>query len=181
MTLGFSGERLQSLKKELCTWELYQVEIDKYHVMFWFENGHCLLNVAFRFSFRSADASTSYVYDVQAPGDRKFLNVDSILRRRIASVEASDERQLTLLFESGDTLVVHDSPELRSAWFIRYDPTDHNGRLIWGDNDLEPHEVWHVHSAVPEQCRDALGLRQAPFGRDGWIVLIRQVFGREPG
>jgi hypothetical protein len=141
MTLGFSAQRLQSLKKELSTWELYQVGIDKYHVMFWFENGHCLLNVAFRFSFRSSDSTVEYVYDVQAPGKRKSLNVDSILRRRIARVEALDERQLALLFDSGDTLVIHDSPEVRSAWFYRYDPTDHNARPIWTEDDLEPYDV----------------------------------------
>lgn len=40
MTLGFSeASRLQKLKDELLTWELYQVEVDKYHVMFRFESG----------------------------------------------------------------------------------------------------------------------------------------------
>jgi len=37
-------------------WELYQVRIDKYHVMLWFENEDCLLNVADRFSFMSAES-----------------------------------------------------------------------------------------------------------------------------
>ena len=132
MTLGFSApERLQKLRRELLTWELYQVQIDKYHVMFWFENGHCLLNVAFRFSFRAADSSLEYTYDVQAPGDRKALNVERILRHPIKIVEALDERQLALTFDNGDTLIVHDSPEMRSAWFYRYDPKD-NRRGSYG-------------------------------------------------
>jgi len=41
MTIGFLPDRVRTLREELLTWELYQVEIDKYHVMFWFENGHC--------------------------------------------------------------------------------------------------------------------------------------------
>jgi hypothetical protein len=139
MTLGFSSpERLQKLRAELPTWELYQVQVDKYHVMFWFQNGHCLLNAAFRFGFRSSDGSIGYVYDVQAPGDRKFLNVDSILRHRIVTVEAVDERQLSLVFDTGDTLIIHDSPEERSAWFYRYDPRNHGGPLLWSVDDDDP-------------------------------------------
>jgi hypothetical protein len=138
MTLGFSSpERLQKLKSELPSWELYQVQVDKYHVMFWFENGHCLLNVAFRFGFRSFDGAIEYVYDVQAPGDRKFLNVDPILRRAITAVNALDERRLGLVFDSGDTLVVHDSPEYRSAWFYRYSSNDHRWPMLWAVDDEE--------------------------------------------
>jgi hypothetical protein len=141
MTLGFSSpERLRKLQQELPGWELYQVQVDKYHVMFWFENGHCLLNVAFRFSFRSSDGSIDYVYDVQAPGDRKFLNVDAILRRPVHVVQALDERQLGLIFDTGDTLVIHDSPEERSAWFYRYDPKNRSlGHLLWAVDDEEPY------------------------------------------
>jgi hypothetical protein len=120
------------------TWELYQVQVDKYHVMFWFENGHCLLNVAFRFSFRASDGAIDYVYDVQAPGDRKSLYVDTILRQRIAAVDALDERRLALVFDTGDTLVIHDSPQERSAWFYRYDPKNHRGPMLWFVDDDEP-------------------------------------------
>jgi hypothetical protein len=138
MTLGFSdGGRLRKLKDELLTWELYQVEIDKYHVMFWFENGYCLLNAAYRFGFRSADGSVEYVYDVQAPGSRKSLNVDSILRQPITAVDALDERQLALTFATGDTLVIHDSPTMRSAWFYRYHSSDPNSPLLWSENDVD--------------------------------------------
>lgn len=138
MTLGFSSpERLQKLRKELLTWELYQVQIDKYHVMFWFGSGDCLLNAAFRFSFHSSDGAVDYVYDVQAPGDRKSLNVDSILRHRIQTVECLDERRLALKFDTGDTLVIHDSATMRSAWFYRYNSNNHNGGLQWCEEDVE--------------------------------------------
>ena len=136
MTLGFTPERLRAIEQELLGWELYQVQIDKYHVMFWFEDERCLLNVAFRFSFRSTDSSIEYVYDVQAPGDRKSLNVDSILRCPITAVKALDERRLALIFSTGDTLVVHDSPEERSAWFYRYNPETR--RVVWAVDDDEP-------------------------------------------
>jgi hypothetical protein len=140
MTLGFaSPDRFLKLKQELPGWALYQVHIDKYHVMFWFEDGHCLMNVAFRFSYHTSDGSFSYVYDVQAPGDRKSLVVERLLRRSIAVVEANDERHLDLVFESGDVLRVHDSPEMRSAWFYRYDPKSR--RVIWFVEDVEPGEA----------------------------------------
>jgi hypothetical protein len=140
MTLGFSSpERLRKLRDELLRWELYQVQIDKYHVMFWFEDEQCLLNVAYRFSYRSSDRSVEYVYDVQARGDRKFLNIDPILRRPIKVVDALDERQLALEFDTGDTLVVHDDPAMRSAWFYRYDPKDRR-RVLWFVEDIDPEE-----------------------------------------
>ena len=140
MTLGFlSPDRLLKLKQELPGWELDQVHIDKYHVMFWFEGGNCLLNVAFRFSYRASDSSFSYVYDVQAPGDRKSIVVDGLLRRAIAGVEAHGERQLDLIFDSGDILQVHDSSEMRSAWFYRYDPKTR--RTVWFVEDIEPEEA----------------------------------------
>ena len=57
MAIGFS-ERFDF--SPIKGWELYQVTIDKYHVMFFFENGHALLNVADSFSFCSADGSIHY-------------------------------------------------------------------------------------------------------------------------
>ncbi|WP_289044262.1 hypothetical protein [uncultured Aliiroseovarius sp.] len=142
MTLGFSDKhRLAKLKAEMETWELYQVEIDKYHVMFWFENGHCLLNVAYRFEFESNHSSESYVYDVQATGTRKFLCVEPILREQVKSVVALDERRLALEFNQGK-LIIHDSPKMRSAWFYKYDPRDHNGPLHWLVDDEESEEEW---------------------------------------
>ena len=48
-------------------WELYQVTLDKYHVMFFFENGWQLLNVAHAFSYQSFDGEVSYTYEVNGP------------------------------------------------------------------------------------------------------------------
>jgi hypothetical protein len=104
-------------------------------VEFWFENGHCLLNVAFRFELQSADRKFGYVYDVQAKGGRKFLNVDCLLRQKVSDVRAPNERQLEILFESGNTLIVHDNAQMRSAWFYRYNPLDHNAALLWLEED----------------------------------------------
>jgi hypothetical protein len=133
MTIGFSApKRVARLKAELTRWTLYQVAVDKFHVMFWFENGHCLLNVAFRFDLRNANGQTQYVYDVQADGDRKALNVDGILRCNIAALS---DRQLAITFDSGEALVIHDSPDMRSVWFYRYDPLDHNAACIWFEED----------------------------------------------
>lgn len=137
MTLGFGDkDRLAKLKAEVETWKLYQVEIDKYYVMFWFENGHCLLNVAYRFEFESELPGQSYIYDVQAAGNRKFLCIEPILREQVKSVFALDERRLALGFDKGK-LIIHDSPRMRSAWFYRYDPRDHNGPLQWFVEDEE--------------------------------------------
>jgi len=142
MTLGFSlPERVLQLRAELTSWTLYQVEIDKYHVMFWFEAGHCLMNVAYRFEFHSADGAVEYTYDVQASGDRKFLNVDSILRRPITAVNALDEHRLALDFDSGDRLVIHDDPKARSAWFYRYQPENYSALLPWFVEDVEPEDA----------------------------------------
>jgi hypothetical protein len=139
MTLGFSPARLEELRKELMTWALYQVVIDKFYVHFEFENGHCLMNVAFQFEYRSADGTLTYVYDVQASGNRKTLNVDGILRRAIKSVDALDEHRLALTFDGGDILIAHDSATMRSVWFYRYDPIDHDRPLLWCVAD-EEHE-----------------------------------------
>ncbi len=140
MTSGFaSPDRVRKITEELLGRELYQVGIDKYHVMFWFEGGLCLLNAAFRFSFRSSDGSLEYIYDVQAPGHRKTLNVESILRHRVTSVEALDERHLALVFDTGDVLIIHDNPKMRSAWFMRFDPKNKN-RHLWVEDDEDGEE-----------------------------------------
>ncbi|WP_158269955.1 hypothetical protein [Litoreibacter ponti] len=137
MTLGYGDPaRLEKLKTELMTWELYQVTIDKYHVMLWFEGGNCLLNVSYRFEFVGKAEDQDYVYDVQASGNRKLLTVEPILRQRIKSVSAPDDRRLVLEFDGG-SLIIHDSPKMRSAWFYRYDPRDPKGALLWSEDDEE--------------------------------------------
>lgn len=64
--------------------------------------------------------------------------VEPILREKVKSVYALDERRLSLEFKHGN-LIIHDSPELRSAWFYRYNPVDHNRQLLWfvEDDDAE--------------------------------------------
>jgi hypothetical protein len=96
-------------------WELCEVTLDKYHVMFLFENGWQLLNVAHAFSYRSADGSVAYTYEVDGP--RHSIEVHRILRERVAAVEVRAKDRLALIFENGDELTVHDTPDLRSWWF----------------------------------------------------------------
>ncbi len=62
-------------------WDLYQVTLDKYHVMFHFNNGWGLLNIAHSFSLRSADGAIAYRYEIY--GSDKNLNLDPVLRERV--------------------------------------------------------------------------------------------------
>lgn len=101
--------------KPILGWELYQVTLDKYHVMFLFENGWQLLNVAHAFSYKSIDGAVAYTYEVNGPS--KQIEVDRIIRQRITDVVVRAPNRLTLIFENGDELTVHDAPELRSWWF----------------------------------------------------------------
>lgn len=156
VTLGFGGaERRRALTQELLGWELHQVQIDKYHVMFWFENGWCLLNVAWRFAFISADHLTAYTYDVQAEGGRKAFDVDRILRLRIAELDFPDEWEMHLVFSNGDKLIIFDQPHMRSCWFYRYDGAHYDGRsapVIWSVDDDEPEDVGcigHIQHRIP--------------------------------
>jgi hypothetical protein len=121
-------------------WELYQVTIDKYHIMFWFEAEHALLNVADRFSFRSSDGAVSFSYEIY--GGHKSLDIDRILRTKIAEARTISKDQLDLVFENGDVLSIYDNPEFRSWWFLggrQNDPI--TNRTSWsfaiGDQELE--------------------------------------------
>jgi hypothetical protein len=113
MAIGFS-DRFDF--NPIVGWELYQVTIDKYHVMFWFEGGLALLNVADRFSFKSIDGAVSFAYQIY--GDNKVMNVDRILRVKITNVRIVTKDQLDLIFQNGDVLSVYDNPEFRSWWFL---------------------------------------------------------------
>jgi hypothetical protein len=113
MAIGFSDSMDFS---RIIGWELYQVTIDKYHVMFWFENGHSLLNVADRLSFKSADGTVNFTYEIY--GSEKYLNVDAILRVKISGARIISKSQLELEFENGSTLSVYDNPDFRSWWFL---------------------------------------------------------------
>lgn len=113
MAIGFS-DRFDF--NPIVGWELYQVTVDKYHIMFWFEDERALLNVADRFSFRSADHAVDFTYEIY--GERKFLNVDRILRLKIVAFRIVSKDRLELTFENGDVLSIYDNPQFRSWWFL---------------------------------------------------------------
>jgi hypothetical protein len=110
-----SGFRSAEDFRPVVGWELYQVTLDKYHVMFFFENGWQLLNVAYAFSYRSADGSVDYTYAIDGVG--KSIDVDRILRERVVDVTVRAKDRLALTFANGDELIVHDTPQYRSWWF----------------------------------------------------------------
>jgi hypothetical protein len=137
MTVGYGdAERVEKIRRELLTWTLEQVTVDLYHVMFWFEGGHALANVAYRFETR-APGGSARTYDVQAEGGRKLLDVEHLLRKRVAGVAAATDRRLSLTFEGDGELIIHDHPQMRSAWFYRYDPENHDAPLLWSEDDEE--------------------------------------------
>lgn len=129
-------------------WEFYQLHLDKYYAMFWFQNGWCLMNVAWRFAFISADRRLTYHYDVAEEQGRKALDVSRILRQKIRGLEFPDEWELHLNFETGDRLVVFDQPHQRSCWFMQFDPestpTPKPTKLVWGLGDLEPEDAGRI-------------------------------------
>jgi|32_taG_2_1085360.scaffolds.fasta_scaffold190821_1 hypothetical protein len=104
-------------------WELYQVTLDKYHVMFFFENGWQLLNVAHAFSYQSFDGEVSYTYEVNGPS--KQIEVDRILRQRVTKVAVRTPDRLALVFENGDELTVHDCSGMCSWWFQPVEDREH--------------------------------------------------------
>lgn len=97
-------------------WELYQVQIDKYHAMLWFQSCSVLLNIADRFSFRSANGAVDYIYEVYGAG--KSINLDSILREKIVTARIASQDRLDIQFANGDVLSIYDNPGFRSWWFI---------------------------------------------------------------
>lgn len=158
MTLGF-GEptRQASFAQEIVGWELYQVQVDKYHVMFWFEGGCCLLNAAWRFAFISADGLTAYVYDIQAEGGRKAFDLDRVLQLKVARIDFPDAWEMHLIFSNGDCLVVFDQPHMRSVWALRWNaaPSIPKGEIAtWSVNDDEPEDVGrvsYIQHRIPER------------------------------
>jgi len=131
-----SGFRSAENFRPVVGWELFQITLDKYHVMFFFENGWKLLNVAHAFSYRSVDGSVDYTFEIYGP--HKSIEVDRILHERVAEVEVRSKDRLTLIFENGDELTVHDSPEFRSWWFMPVDnPSDPESVHAWSFFDEE--------------------------------------------
>lgn len=121
-------------------WELYQVTLDKYHVMFFFENGWQLLNVAHRFSHRSSDGQVEYTYTTGGGGNASQL--DRLLRERVSDVIVRSERELVLVFGNGDELIVHDDPHVRSWWFMPVpDPAYPEKAQAWGKWDEDGEDI----------------------------------------
>jgi hypothetical protein len=115
-------------------WELYQITLDKYHVMFLFENGWQLLNVAHCFSHRSRDRTVEYTYETGGADNTNRL--DRLLRTRITKVFVQSERELVLVFENGDELIVYDHPRFCSWWFMPVaDSAYPEKALAWGKWD----------------------------------------------
>jgi hypothetical protein len=139
MSIGFT-DRLDFTP--VIGWELLQVTIDKYHLMFWFENDYALLNVADRCSFRSHDGNINYTYEIY--GTKKYLNVDRILRAKIMKTRIVSKDQLDLVFENGDILSIYDNPEIRSWWFLggrQNDPVVQRTSWSLHIGDLEPDQL----------------------------------------
>jgi hypothetical protein len=133
MARGFS--RAEDFRS-VVGWELYQVTLDKYHVMFLFENGWQLLNIAHSFSYYSADGSAAYTFEIYGSG--KIINIDRILRARIVDVMVPSRDRLVLTFENGDDLIVHDDPSMRSWWFMPIDdPSNPERSNGWSLSDDE--------------------------------------------
>jgi hypothetical protein len=112
MAVGFSGDQNFD---PIVGWELYQVTIDKYHVMFFFNNGRDLLNVANKFGYASSDARTNVVFEVY--GGNKLMAVDDCLRMKIAAWRIVSPDELCLTFENGARLSIFDDPNICSWWF----------------------------------------------------------------
>src|SRR5271169_4683294 len=139
MAIGFS-DRFDF--RPIVGWELCQVTIDKYHIMVWFDNEHALLNIADRLSFKSSDGAVNFSYEIY--GNRKFLNVDRVLRTKIGDVQIITKDQLDLVFENGDILSVYDNPEFRSWWFFggrQVDPLIQKTHWSLHIGDWEPEDV----------------------------------------
>lgn len=102
-------------------WELYQVTLDKWHVMFFFQNGAQLLNVAYAFSHRSHDGSVDYTFEIYGP--RQELSLNRVLRQRVVAVTVPSSDRLVLRFENEDEVTIHDSPDMQSWWFMPVNST----------------------------------------------------------
>lgn len=134
MAKGFSN-KLDFLP--LIGWELHQVTIDKFHVMFLFNNGWNLLNVANAFSHRSKTGGISYTYSIYE--DWRRNEVARILREKVVDVQINKPDRLTLIFSNGDEIDVHDHPDFCSWWFIPIDnPDDPNHKNSWAISDIDP-------------------------------------------
>lgn len=126
--------------KPVLGWELYQITLDKWHVMFLFNNGWNLLNVAAALSHRTADNGQEYFYDIY--GERSALRLERLLREHVVDVRVSSSERLTLQFSNGDELSIHDNSEICSWWFIPIDnPSDQSHAHSWSISDMNPEDM----------------------------------------
>jgi hypothetical protein len=136
MALGFHADQDFS---PVIGWELYQVTLDKYHVMFYFEGGCQLLNIANGFSHESVETALHYTYEIY--GTRKRLEIDRLLRQRVVSVTIRSSDRLALSFSNNDVLVVHDDPAMTSWWFMPVENKFAPARWT-GISDGDPDDAW---------------------------------------
>ena len=118
-------------------WKLYQITLDKWNLMFLFNNGWNLLNVAAALSHKTADDGLEYTYEIYGRRDR--LRLDRLLRESVISVSVLEPERLTLEFSNKDTLIIHDHPYHCSWWFTPLDnPSDPSHKHSWAISDTEP-------------------------------------------
>ena len=120
-------------------WELYEVKINKYHVMFYFQDGWKLLNVAHSFSHRSADGTIDYTFEIYGP--RQTLQILRLIYQTVVRVDVRARDRLALVFDNGDELIIHDDPETRSWWFTRVLDPDDPTVVLWDMSDVEPEDI----------------------------------------
>ena len=72
------------------------------------ENEHALLNVADRCSFKSADGTVNFSYEIY--GSHKSLTLTAFSALRSHRFEVVTKEQLDLVFENGDVLSIYDDP-----------------------------------------------------------------------
>lgn len=86
--------------------------------MFLFNGAWDFLNVASKFSYRSASGDIQYTYDIYGGDQDKYLNITRILYEEIVAVEIVSIEELQMTFKNGDTLSILDNPEVKSWWFV---------------------------------------------------------------
>lgn len=115
-------------------WELYQVTLDKYHAIFYFENGDIILDVASAFSHKSKDGTIKYTYDLY--GSPSQFYVHRILRRNVTDISILSRYRLSLIFDNDDELVIHDNPNFCSWWFMPVGAPDEGDWYIGDEEKL---------------------------------------------
>ena len=118
MGMGFSNA---GDFRRIIGWELDQITVDKYHIMFWFVYGQkrCLLNVADKITHKSCENNLLSEYEIY--GDRKEFSFHRLLRCTILDTSIIENDTMDIIFSNSDILTIYDNPKFRSWWFIQYD------------------------------------------------------------